>query len=117
MITKIEKRDGRTVRFDVTKIGDAIYKAASSVGGSDKTEAYRLALDVVNLVEQTYPQEIPSVEFVQDAVEKTLIESGHAKTAKAYILYRTVGRVCRILTTAWLHMLPKHFGMRIETTF
>lgn len=88
MITKIEKRDGRTVRFDVTKIGDAIYKAASSVGGSDKTEAYRLALDVVSFVEQTCPGEIPSVEFVQDAVEKTLIESGHAKTAKAYILYR-----------------------------
>lgn len=87
-ITIVEKRDGRQVRFDISKIGDAIYKAASAVGGSDKAQAYRLALNVVSLVKDTCPDEVPKVEFIQDAVEKVLVESGHAKTAKAYILYR-----------------------------
>ena len=88
MIKQIEKRDGRCVFFDVTKIANAIYKAAETSGGHDYQMAMRLALDAADYIEAHSPTETPTVEYVQDAVEKTLIEQGHAKTAKAYILYR-----------------------------
>ena len=89
MLTRIQKRDGRTVPFNIEKIADAIYKAARAVGGNDYNEASALAEKVCEYLEQSVPQgEFPTVEVVQDAVEKTLVENGHAKTAKAYILYR-----------------------------
>ena len=90
MLTKIQKRDGRTVPFNVEKIADAIYKAARAVGGNDYQEATEMAEKVCNYLEENTGKsgELPTVEEVQDAVEKVLVESGHAKTAKAYILYR-----------------------------
>ena len=89
MIEKIIKRDGTIVKFDKTKIGEAIWKAAQSVGGEDKELAYKLADEVVELLEKSLkPGEIPSVEQVQDLVEKVLVEQGHYKTAKAYITKR-----------------------------
>ncbi|MGC8812523.1 MAG: ribonucleotide reductase N-terminal alpha domain-containing protein, partial [Candidatus Aenigmatarchaeota archaeon] len=88
-ISKIRKRDGRIVDFDKNKITEAIWKAAKSVGGKDRQLSEKLADQVVELLEkQLKPGEIPTVEQVQDLVEKVLIENGHAKTAKAYILYR-----------------------------
>lgn len=90
MLTKIQKRDGRTVPFNVEKIADAIYKAARAVGGNDYQEASEMAEKVCDYLEANTNKtgELPTVEEVQDAVEKVLVESGHAKTAKAYILYR-----------------------------
>jgi len=88
-VKKVRKRDGRVVKFDQEKITGAIFKAAQSVGGSDEALAEKLSDKVVALLEERYDgHSIPSVEEVQDYVEKALIESGHAKTAKAYILYR-----------------------------
>ncbi len=87
-ISKIKKRDGRIVDFDREKISEAIWKAARSVGGEDRTEAECLAEKVVQLLEDNFRGEVPGVEDAQDIVEKVLIESGHAKIAKAYILYR-----------------------------
>jgi anaerobic ribonucleoside-triphosphate reductase len=84
----IRKRDGRIVEFDTTKISDAIFKAAKSVGGTDYDLAVELANVVVRYLGRGNIKDIPAVEEVQDAVEKVLIERGHAKTAKAYILYR-----------------------------
>lgn len=90
MLTKIQKRDGRQVSFNIDKIADAIYKAARSVGGHDYSSALELAEEVCNTLEEATALKgtLPTVEEVQDTVEKILIESGHAKTAKAYILYR-----------------------------
>lgn len=89
MIEKIVKRDGTIVPFDKNKIGEAIWKAAQSIGGKDRELAYKLAEEVVELLEKTLkPEEIPTVEQVQDFVEKVLVEKGHYKTAKAYITYR-----------------------------
>ncbi len=90
MLTKIKKRDGRTVPFNVEKIADAIYKAARAVGGNDYSVASEMAEKVCTYLEakMTASGELPTVEEVQDAVEKVLVENGHAKTAKAYILYR-----------------------------
>ena len=84
----IQKRDGRIVEFNVMKIADAIFKAARAIGGEDRQLAEELALVVTHYLAKTKGPGIPTVEEVQDAVEKVLIETGHAKTAKAYILYR-----------------------------
>jgi len=88
-IKKIRKRDGRIVDFNPDKIAEAIWKAARSIGGKDRALSVKLAEQVVEALErELQPSEVPTVEQVQDLVEKTLIEKGHAKTAKAYILYR-----------------------------
>ncbi len=88
MITKIIKRDGRKVPFNVEKIAKAIYKSANSVGGHDYETAEDLAEKVCQYLERNITSTCPIVEDVQDAVEKVLIEEGHAATAKSYILYR-----------------------------
>ena len=104
MIEKIQKRDGRIVPFDKNKIAEAIWKAAQSVGGTDKQRAYDLADKVVEYLEkQLKPGEIPHVEQVQDAVEKILVENGHYKTAKAYILYRALHNQIRELVDNYLN--------------
>lgn len=87
-IRQVRKRDGRLVEFDEGKIADAIYKAALSVGGEDRFLAEELASVVALFLEKNYQGAIPGIEEVQDMVEKVLIETGHARTAKAYILYR-----------------------------
>lgn len=88
MPEKIIKRDGRVVNFDQERIINAIFKAAQAVGGADRRVASNLSQQVVNIINETFRDRFPSVEEVQDIVEKVLIENGHAKTAKAYILYR-----------------------------
>ncbi|MBQ7014057.1 MAG: anaerobic ribonucleoside triphosphate reductase [Oscillospiraceae bacterium] len=88
MLIHIIKRDGRKVPFNVEKITNAIFKAAQAVGGTDYQEAASAAEEVCRLCEAMYGENVPSVEQVQDLVEKVLIERGHAQTAKAYILYR-----------------------------
>jgi len=89
LIKKIQKRDGRIADFDQAKIAEAVWKAAKAVGGNDRSLADTLAAQVVERLEkQLKPGEFPTVEQVQDLVEITLIENGHARTAKAYILYR-----------------------------
>jgi ribonucleoside-triphosphate reductase len=88
MIIHIIKRDGRKVPFNIEKIANAIFKAAQSCGGSDFSVAMETAAEVCRQFEEENPGKTPTVEQIQDMVEKTLIEKGHAKTAKAYILYR-----------------------------
>lgn len=87
-ITKIKKRDGRETDFDITKISEAIYKAAEVLGGKDRDMANYLARQVELYMLEICHNTTPTVEQVQDAVEKILIENGHARTAKEYILYR-----------------------------
>lgn len=87
-IKRIIKRDGRTVDFDVNKIADAIYKAATVLGGKDRDMAMYLARQVELYLAEIRHNDTPTVEQIQDAVEKVLIENGHARTAKEFILYR-----------------------------
>lgn len=85
----VRKRDGRLAEFDRERIANAIWKAARAVGGKDKELAKRLSDQVVAELEKHFGEDgVPTVEEIQDLVEKTLIENGHARTAKAYILYR-----------------------------
>jgi uridine kinase len=88
-LTHVVKRTGAVVPFSRKRIANAIYRAAVAVGGRDRATAEGLADQVVALLEETTPPgHTPTVEEIQDVVEKVLIESGHARTAKAYILYR-----------------------------
>ena len=88
MITKIVKRDGRSVDFNLEKITDAIFKAAQAIGGTDYEAAKELANKVCAYLEEELGETAPTVEHVQDTVERVLIDSGHARTAKEFILYR-----------------------------
>jgi anaerobic ribonucleoside-triphosphate reductase len=89
MIRKIRKRDGKIADFNPIKITNAIWQAAQAVGGKDHKKAAELTDKVMQILEKELKRgEIPTVEQVQDTVEKILIEAGHARTAKAYILYR-----------------------------
>ena len=87
-ISKIKKRDGKIADFEKDKITKAIFKAAEAVGGKDLKESERLSNLVIENISKNFKGKIPTVEDVSDAVEKVLIEEGHAKTAKTYILYR-----------------------------
>ncbi len=88
-ITLVEKRTGTIVPFNPERITNAIYRAAVAVGGRDRATAERLSEQVVQLLEKNCPPDhVPTIEEIQDATEKILIENGHAKVAKAYILYR-----------------------------
>ena len=89
MVKKIRKRDGSVVFFQKEKIAEAIWKAARAVGGEDRERPVWLADMVIEKLNEIHGEfGIPEVEEVQDLVEKILIEEGHAKVAKAYILYR-----------------------------
>ena len=99
MITMIKKRDGREAPFNIEKIARAIYRAAEAVGGNDYSEAMELADTVCQQLSESIIGRNPSVEEVQDMVERVLIENGHAKTAKAYILYRAERTRAREMNT------------------
>lgn len=86
-IERVIKRDGSLVPFNREKISFAVFSAAVAVGGRDRALAEAVAGDAVRRLEADHGAEA-SVEEIQDAVEKALIERGHARTAKAYILYR-----------------------------
>ena len=83
------KRDSKLEPFDQERITIAIWKAAKAVGGKDKEQAKHISDQVVAELNKIYGDDgVPTVEEIQDLVEKQLIENGHAQTAKAYILYR-----------------------------
>ena len=85
----VRKRDGRLEPFDQKRITNAIWKAAKAVGGKDRELAKKLSDQVIAELKKRFGEEgVPTVEEIQDLVEKILIENGHARTAKAYILYR-----------------------------
>lgn len=91
MIPQIEKRDGRLLAFDFDKISAAIWKAmsASEEGGQDDAQllAHQVAGELGRFAKK-YKNFMPTVEGIQDSVEKYLILNDYVKTAKNYILYR-----------------------------
>ncbi|MEO0109802.1 MAG: anaerobic ribonucleoside-triphosphate reductase [candidate division WOR-3 bacterium] len=91
----VRKRNKKIEEFNPEKITKAIFKAAKAVGGRNYKLAERLTKKVIEYLYQKKGYCVPEVEEIQDAVEKILIEEGHAKTAKAYILYREKRRILR----------------------
>lgn len=88
MIRSITKRDGRVVLYDQNKIAAAILKAMEATGAGNASDAARVANAVQSELEHQGPDQIPSIEMIQDAVERQLMNHGFGETAKAYILYR-----------------------------
>lgn len=83
-IKKIVKRDGREVYFNIDKIAEAIFKAAQVLGGNDRDMAKYLARQVELYLLEVCHNETPTVEQIQDAVEKILIENWHAVRPRNY---------------------------------
>ena len=86
---KICKRDGRIVNFEAEKISYAIFKALRAVGKPNRQQAEDLMLEVIsklNLFDRL--DYTPTVEEVQDTVEKVLFDNKLFDAAKAYIVYR-----------------------------
>ncbi len=89
-IVSIRKRDGREVAFDRSKIEQAIMAAFTASGSAKGVETSIRLTDIVvdNMEHDEAISSTPSVEQVQDMVERVLIENGFHRSAKAYILYR-----------------------------
>jgi ribonucleoside-triphosphate reductase len=114
-IQRIRKRDGSVQEFYPEKITVAIFKAAAACGGSDYELAEALCAKVVGQAEAQFGGRVPDVEGVQDLVERTLIKEGHARTAKAYILYREKragARNMNALIGATIEMFSDYLGDR-----
>ena len=89
LISNIRKRDGRIVEFDRNKIVKAIQKAVQAVGSEGGENVEELVGQVVESLERSLkPDEIPSVEQVQDVVEQVLVDNGDYRVARAYICHR-----------------------------
>jgi ribonucleoside-triphosphate reductase len=93
---KIQKRDGRVVDFDQTKIESAVHKALTATGQGNGPTARKVTSKVINLLNKRFRKsEIPKVEEIQDIVEEVLILENLVETAKSYILYREQRRRIR----------------------
>jgi ribonucleoside-triphosphate reductase len=113
MVTEVLKRDGRVEEFNPVKITEAVYKAAVAVGGHDRKTAEDISAEVVAAIGQEFRSKRPQIEEIQDIVERVLIERGHAKTAKAYILYREKRKSSReinALIGATIDMFGSYLG-------
>ena len=93
MQQKVIKRDGQIVKFDSAKITNAICKASNVTKEIDELNARKLTKNVIKIVndfvkEKQSNMSIPTVEEIQDIVEKVLLSSKYKQTAKSYILYR-----------------------------
>ncbi len=85
----VRKRDGKLEPFDQERITRAIWKAAKAVGGKNREQAKIISDEVLSELRNRFGEDgCPTVEEIQDIVEKRLIKNGRARTAKAYILYR-----------------------------
>ena len=87
-VTLVRRSDGETVPFDEARVVEAIERALSAAGNRDTGLAPEIAGVVSLFLEKTFFGEVPSVEQVEDMVEKVLIDTGHAAAAKAFILHR-----------------------------
>lgn len=86
---KVIKRDGRIVDFDANRIQTAIEKAVQAVGEDISQEEIAAATkDIVKEIQQRFSESYPSVEQIQDMVEKNLMKNQWFTVAKAYIVYR-----------------------------
>jgi len=99
-IQQVRKRDGSLVPYDFHKLEVAIVKAMYSAleakdPDNDSTfiarnveSQFRRAATLVMQASSVRPELAPSVESIQDAIERELMLQGYTRTAKAFILYR-----------------------------
>ena len=88
MFKKVIKRDGKIVDFKPEKVTDALKKAGAATGEFTAEEAENLTSKVLETATRCISKRIPTVEQLQDVVEKTLLDSKYKRTARAYSDYR-----------------------------
>ncbi len=86
-IQAVVKRDGRSAAFDTEKIAFAIFKALRATGKPSRENANTYCSQVIQQLEQLQ-EETPTVENIQDVVERVLLDNQEFDAAKAYIIYR-----------------------------
>lgn len=100
MTKYVRKRDGSFVAFQREKIAFAIQRAMEAscpdmtVEEMEET-AEKLAEEVEFQILNDRTTQVPSVEAIQDEVEKVIIRHNLAEVAKAYILYRKKRQMIR----------------------
>jgi ribonucleoside-triphosphate reductase len=114
VLEKIQKRDGRVVDFDSSKITAAIAKAGNATDEFSQKEAKKLTLRVLTLAHELQLEPEPEVEEIQDIVEAVLLDSPFYKTAKAYILYREQHAQIRQITTKANVDLVNHYIQKMD---
>ncbi|MEX0930605.1 MAG: ATP cone domain-containing protein [Candidatus Paceibacterota bacterium] len=90
-IKGVRKRDGSVVSFDLDKVANAIYKAMLATNTGSDVEASMVANKVfaeLVKISKKHKDFIPTVEGIQDTVEKELMLSDYVEASKSYILYR-----------------------------
>ena len=86
---QVLKRDGKTVKFELSKITDAIRSAFDAQEKQYVPEIIDfLGLKVTADFASKIKDGLIGVEDIQDSVEKVLVQAGYDDVAKAYILYR-----------------------------
>ena len=88
MITKVIKRDGRKVNFNVERIAKSIYKAANSLGGQDYSRSEELANKVYEKLDKIQENKQVTSQMIQDVVKEVLKDEGHTSTLKVYTSFR-----------------------------
>ena len=88
MITKVVKRDGRKVNFNVERIAKSIYKAANSIGGQDYSRSKELSEIVYKKLDKIQQNNQIEASRIYDVVKEVLIEQGHESTLRAYMFFR-----------------------------
>ncbi len=107
MFTTIQKRDGRTVPYNITKISNAINKAMEAAGRHDEEESLRLARIVEQKLVAEFSANSPDIEHIQDMVEAVMMENGYAFVAKKYILYRAERSKKREMNTSLMRIFDE----------
>lgn len=107
MIKSIKKRDGRIVFYDANKIAKAVLKAMEVSGEGSASDAAKIANDVEQSVESICDANTPSIEQIQDQVEKSLMKAGFDATAKKYILYRASRTRVREMNTGLMKVFDE----------
>jgi len=85
------RRDGGTATFKLDKIARALEAAGRATGEFDGQRAWALARQV----RQRLHLRTPSIDQVQDEIERTLMDAGHFPTLRASIVYREQHRAMR----------------------
>jgi len=99
VLTQIVKRNGVVEDFNPQKITRAIQKAGEATGEFSHITAQKLTIRVLNIIQQLFPEQSPSIEEIQDIVEEVLLSSSYKKTIKAYIIYRDQHKKIREITS------------------
>jgi ribonucleoside-diphosphate reductase alpha chain len=96
-IKTIRKRSGEVVPFNLEVVARAVLRAFEVTGEGGEAESHMVAGSVFKtlldlrseLVNKNKGAKfLPTVELIQDCVEKELMKNGFTDTAKKYILYR-----------------------------